>query len=64
MECATLFTLGNIRGFKAGALLVVSDSLVTWRHATSEELKETMVKAALIALNAIKRVAWSSQRTV
>ena len=64
MECATLFTLGSIRGFKAGALLVVSDSLVTWRHATSEELKETMVKAALIALNAIKRVAWGSQRTL
>jgi 5'-methylthioadenosine phosphorylase len=60
MECATLFTLAGIRGFKAGALLVVSDSLVTWRHATSEELKETMVKAALIALNAIKRVTWSS----
>jgi uridine phosphorylase len=60
MECATLFTLGGIRGFKTGALLIVSDSLVTWRHATSEELKETMVKAALIALNAIKRVTWSS----
>jgi len=60
MECATLFILGGIRGFKTGALLIVSDSLVTWRHATSEELKETMVKAALIALNAIKRVTWSS----
>ncbi len=56
MECSTLFMLGSIRRFKAGALLVVSDSLVTWRHATSEELRESIVKAALIALNAIKRV--------
>jgi 5'-methylthioadenosine phosphorylase len=28
MECATLFTLGLLRGFKAASLLIVSDSLV------------------------------------
>ena len=57
MECATLFLLGNIRGFKTGALLVVSDNLITWSHASSEELKETMIKAAIVALNAIKRAS-------
>lgn len=61
MECATLFMLAGIRRFKAGALLIVSDSLVTWRHATSEELEEAVTKVARIALNAIKRVTLKPQ---
>jgi len=34
MECATLFTLGLIRGFKAASLLVISDSLVNKAEKT------------------------------
>lgn len=57
MECSTLFTLGLMRGVKVGALLVVSDSLVKGVHASSEELREVMVKAGEAALNSIVRVS-------
>ncbi len=59
MECATLFVLGLMRGFKTGAMLVVSDSLVREEEKelkTAEELKEYVAKAAEIVLNAITRV--------
>jgi len=42
MECATLFTLGLIRGFKAASLLMMSNSLVNKSDsnlATAEKLK-------------------------
>lgn len=56
MECATLFMLGHMRRVKTGALLVVSDNLVTGVHASSEELRDTVLKAARIALNAVAKV--------
>lgn len=55
MECSTLFTLGHMRGARVGAILVVSDSLVTGRHATAEEIKDSILKAATIALNTLTK---------
>ena len=54
MECATLFVLGLLRGFKAASLLVVSDSLVRKsqkKMASAEKLAEHVEKAGRIALN-------------
>ncbi len=59
MECATLFTLGRIKGFKTGALLVVSDTTLVkkeWELATAEELKEAVEKASKAVFDAIIRV--------
>ena len=56
MECATLFALGWMRGFKTGALVIIADSLVEpskkdlLKH---EQLAPTMEKAARAVLNAI-----------
>ena len=44
MECATLFTLGAIRRFKAASLLIVSDNLVVKEEKEmlgSQQLKNT-----------------------
>jgi len=58
MECATLFTLGLLRGFKTGALLIVSDVVLdkVEEMATAEELKEQVEKAAYAVLDAIIKV--------
>ena len=56
MEAATLFALAQLRGFRAGAILVVSDNLVIpgkERLLGHEELKYYMEKAARAALEAI-----------
>lgn len=39
MECATLFTIGLIRGFKTGALLMMSNSLVNKAEADLVQAK-------------------------
>ena len=58
MECASLFTLGLMRGFKAGALLIISNNLLepSLGFAQAEELKSRVEKAAKIVLEAMKRV--------
>ncbi len=54
MECATIFALSSMRGLKAGALLLVSDSLVEeLGFATAEELRKYVERAAKIALDAL-----------
>jgi 5'-methylthioadenosine phosphorylase len=56
MECATLFALGLLRGFKAASLLIVSDSLVRKsqrKMAPAEKLAEQVEKAGRIVLNAL-----------
>ena len=57
MECAALFTLGMIRGFKTGALLIVSDSLVEDSgFASAEELTPYVEKAAKVVFEALLKV--------
>ena len=59
MECAALFALGWMKGFKAGALLVVSDSLVHEEEsalAGAEELKEAVDRAAKVVLDALAKI--------
>ncbi|WP_460124046.1 purine-nucleoside phosphorylase [Stetteria hydrogenophila] len=56
MEAATLFTLAQLRRFRAGALLVASDNLVLpgkERLLSHEELAGYMEKAARAVLEAI-----------
>lgn len=58
MECASLFALGLMRGFRAGALLIISNNLLepSLGFAQAEELKGRVEKAAKIVLEAIKRI--------
>ncbi len=58
MECAGLFALGWMRGFKTGALLVISDSLVKDKteFLTAKELAPYVDKAAEIVLETITSV--------
>jgi len=58
MECATLFTLGWLRKFKTGALLIISDSLVKGeeKYATAKELAPQVEKAQKIVFDAITKV--------
>lgn len=57
MECAALFGIARIRGFKAGALLVISNNVVRGTPiATAEKLKESVEKAAKVILEALKRL--------
>ncbi|NPA85670.1 MAG: purine-nucleoside phosphorylase [Crenarchaeota archaeon] len=56
MECATLFALGWMRGFKTGALVVIADSLVDPGKKDllhHEELADVMDKAAKAVLEAL-----------
>ena len=53
MECATLFTLARLKGFKAGAALMVIDNLATgeaMKADTVGELADKTVKAILDAI--------------
>lgn len=57
MECATLFALGHMRGFKTGSILVLSDNVVKMTpllHAG--QLKGYVEKAAKIALEALRKI--------
>jgi len=56
MECATLFTLGLIRGFKTAALLMLSNSLVTKSEeklAPAKELEPFAAKGARAIFEAL-----------
>jgi 5'-methylthioadenosine phosphorylase len=56
MECATLFTLGLMRGFKAAALLMLSNSLVKKSEgdlATAKDLRPFAAKGALAIFDAL-----------
>lgn len=57
MECATLFTFGLLRGFKAAALLLVSDSLVrkTKEFTTAREMKRASNEAGKVVLQALTK---------
>ncbi|RLG82722.1 MAG: nucleoside phosphorylase [Thermoprotei archaeon] len=52
MECATLFALGWMRGFKTAALLVISDNLIEEKKTflTTMELKEQFETLAKIVM--------------
>lgn len=57
MECAGLFMLGAMRNVKAGALLLVSDSLVEeLGYASAEELKGYVDRATKVVLEAIIKI--------
>lgn len=56
MECATLFTIGLIRGFKTGALLMMSNSLVNKAEgelAAASKLSPFAEKGALAVFEAV-----------
>ncbi len=58
MECAALFTLGMMRGFKTGAVLLVSDSLIEdLGFASAEELREHVDRVAKAVLRALVRIS-------
>ena len=57
MECSGLFMLGHMRGVKVAAILLVSDSLVEeLGFASAEELREYALRAAKIALEALRSI--------
>ena len=58
MECATLFTLGLLRGFKTGALLIVSNNLAREEKEVkiASELREYVRVASSIVLEALVKV--------
>ena len=64
MECATLFALSWMRGFRAAAVLVISDSLVEEKKVflTTKELADTFTAVARAVLAAIKSVAAGQPR--
>lgn len=54
MECAGIFNLSLMRGVKAAGVLVISNSLLEdLGHASAEELKHHVEKAARVALDAL-----------
>ncbi len=54
MECATLFALSQIRGFKAAAVLMVSDNMVERASMLdASQMKSFTDKAGRIALDAL-----------
>jgi len=56
MECATLFTVGMVRGFKTAALLMMSNSLVNESEgdlAPAHELRPFVAKGALAVFDAL-----------
>ena len=57
MECAALFSLGMMRGFRTGAVLIVSDSLIeNLGFASAEELKEHVDRVTRAVFRALKRL--------
>jgi len=58
MECAALFSLGMMRGFKTGAVLLVSDSLVEeLGFASAEELRDHVDRVTKAVLRALARIS-------
>jgi 5'-methylthioadenosine phosphorylase len=56
MECATLFTLATIHGFRAAALLIVSDNLVVRQEKEmlgSKQLRNPVERAGKLVLEAL-----------
>jgi 5'-methylthioadenosine phosphorylase len=56
MECATLFTLGLLKGFRAASLLIVSDSLVKEGEkgvVPAEGLQQYVMRGAKAVLGAL-----------
>lgn len=54
MEANTLFGIANLRGFKAGAIFMVSNNLVKKTQLlTASELKAHLERSAEVALNAL-----------
>jgi DeoD family purine-nucleoside phosphorylase len=55
MEAAILFTLGALRGFQAGCVLVVSDDLTRSRpeRISDEELRASVERMTVLALRAV-----------
>ena len=57
MECAALFGVARIRGFKSGAVLILSNNVVKETPiVTAEKLQESVERAAKIILEAFKRM--------
>lgn len=57
MECAALFGVARIRGFKAAAILILSNNVVRETPiVTAEKLQESVEKAARIVLEAFKKL--------
>jgi 5'-methylthioadenosine phosphorylase len=59
MECAALFLLGLIRGFKAGAVLIISNDLREGRRSrylVAEELRETVTKAGVAIMRTMTKL--------
>ncbi|MCS7132474.1 MAG: purine-nucleoside phosphorylase [Aigarchaeota archaeon] len=57
MECAALFGVARIRGFKAGAVLILSNNVVRETPIlTAEKLQESVEKAARIILEAFNKL--------
>lgn len=59
MECATLFIIGQLRGFKTGALLVASDNLLIEEEkivVPAEKLRGSVETAGRIVLTALARL--------
>lgn len=58
MECAALFSLSWLRRFKAGAVLLISNSLIKKRHyiPTAEELKPRILELGKAILNALVEI--------
>ena len=63
MECATLFTLAYLRGFRAASLLLLSNSLVRKGEkalATAEKLKPYVERGGILLLEALTNEAVTS----
>jgi len=57
MECAALFGLARLRGFKSAAVLVISNNLVKdTPMLLAHQLKDRVMEAAKIILNAFKKL--------
>lgn len=57
MECATLFSLGLLRRFRAAALLIVTDSLAkrSKELITATELERAIMKASKVVLQVLSK---------
>jgi len=54
MECATLFTLSNYKGFRSAAVLLIIDSLVTGEVLERHQIEEKEVVLAKTIIEALK----------
>lgn len=57
MECATIFALGYLRRIKTGAILIITDNLISRRRVKMRErINEWVEDAARIVLEALRRL--------